>query len=65
MSEIGEPRVRVDGRAKVTGAAEYAADIPVSGLVHAVIVPSAIAKGRVASIDVASAAASAASPRPT
>src|SRR5580704_13549102 len=51
MSAIGQPLSRVDGRLKVTGAARYAADIPIEGLAHAAIVHSTIANGRVASID--------------
>ena len=48
---IGKPVSRVDGRQKVTGGATYAADFPVSGLVHGVIVRSTIASGRIAGID--------------
>ena len=51
MSAIGQPLSRVDGRLKVTGAARYAADIPIAELAHAVIVHSTIANGRIASID--------------
>jgi xanthine dehydrogenase YagR molybdenum-binding subunit len=42
---------RADGRAKVTGAARYAAEHPVDHLAYAVLVTSAIAKGRIAQID--------------
>jgi xanthine dehydrogenase YagR molybdenum-binding subunit len=48
---IGMPLDRVDGRAKVTGAAKYAADQDVPGVTHAVLVTSAIAKGRITHID--------------
>ena len=48
---IGEPVSRVDGHAKVTGAAKYAAEFNVKDLAHGVAVPSAIAKGRIKSID--------------
>jgi xanthine dehydrogenase YagR molybdenum-binding subunit len=51
MSAIGQPLSRVDGRLKVTGAARYAADIPIEDLAHAAIVHSTIANGRVASLD--------------
>ena len=34
---IGQPISRLDGRAKVTGAARYAADTPAAGHVHAVL----------------------------
>lgn len=50
---FGQPLDRVDGRAKVTGSATYAGDTPVAKVAHAVIVGSAIAKGRAAVIDVA------------
>ena len=48
---IGTATSRVDGVAKVTGAAKYAAEINVPGLLHGSIVCSTIAKGRVARID--------------
>ena len=54
---IGTPTSRVDGRAKVTGAAKYAAEYNVPGLAfgpglaHGSVVTSSIAKGRVARID--------------
>lgn len=50
-SYIGTPTSRVDGRAKVTGAAKYAAEFNVPGLAHASIVESTIAKGRIRRID--------------
>ena len=42
---------RVDGPAKVTGQAKYAAEFNVPDLAYGVAVPSAIAKGRIKSID--------------
>src|SRR5262249_22420988 len=42
---------RVDGRLKVTGAALYAADAPVAGVLHGFIVQSSIARRRVQAID--------------
>ena len=48
---IGTPTSRVDGRAKVTGEAKYAAEFNASGLVHASVVTSTIAKGRILRID--------------
>jgi len=42
---------RVDGPAKVTGAAQYAADIPVRGLLHARLVLSPHAHARLLSVD--------------
>ena len=48
---IGTATSRVDGRAKVTGAAKYAAEFNTAGLAHASVVTSTIAKGRIAWID--------------
>ncbi len=48
---VGQPLDRVDGRAKVTGAAVYTANRTLPGLAHGVIVPSAIAHGHVVAID--------------
>jgi xanthine dehydrogenase YagR molybdenum-binding subunit len=52
---IGKPISRVDGRQKVTGGATYAAEFDVPGQVHAAVVRSPIASGRIASIDGAAA----------
>jgi len=51
---VGAP-TRVDAPLKVTGAAKYTADHRPEGLVHAVLVCSPIASGRIVSIDVESA----------
>src|SRR5258708_3335493 len=51
MNATGQAISRADGRLKVTGAARYTADIPVTGAVHAAIVSSTIANGRTVSID--------------
>jgi xanthine dehydrogenase YagR molybdenum-binding subunit len=48
---IGTATSRVDGRAKVTGAAKYAGEFNTAGLVHASLVTSTIARGRIARID--------------
>ena len=48
---IGTSASRVDGRAKVTGAAKFAAEFNVAGLAHASVVSSTIAKGRIVRID--------------
>jgi xanthine dehydrogenase YagR molybdenum-binding subunit len=48
---IGQPVTRVDGRLKVTGRARYTTEHPVPNVAHAVLVTSAIARGRIASID--------------
>jgi xanthine dehydrogenase YagR molybdenum-binding subunit len=49
---IGAPTSRVDGRAKVTGAAKYAAEYTAPDLVHGSVVASHIARGRITRIDV-------------
>ncbi|QOL50809.1 xanthine dehydrogenase family protein molybdopterin-binding subunit [Massilia litorea] len=46
---------RVDGRAKVTGAARYAAEHPAEHLLYGVVVSGTIAKGRILDIDTAEA----------
>jgi xanthine dehydrogenase YagR molybdenum-binding subunit len=51
MTTIGQPLDRADGRLKVTGAADYTADISVPGMAHAAIAHSTIANGRMLSID--------------
>jgi xanthine dehydrogenase YagR molybdenum-binding subunit len=56
-SYLGKPTSRIDGRAKVTGAAKYAAEYHVPGLAHGFVVSSAIAKGRIARIHTADALA--------
>lgn len=48
---IGQPQSRVDGRAKVTGEAKYAAEYNVPQLLYGYIVSSAIAKGKIKKID--------------
>src|SRR5438874_11774819 len=54
---LGKPTSRIDGRAKVTGAAKYAGEYHVPGLAHGFVVSSAIAKGRIKRIDTADALA--------
>ena len=48
---IGAPRSRVDGPDKVRGVAKYTCDRTLDGMLHAVVVPSAIATGRIVAID--------------
>src|SRR5215467_2734577 len=55
MAYIGNPISRADGRAKVTGAAKYAAEFNTPGLAYASVVSSTIAKGRVRRIDTSAA----------
>jgi xanthine dehydrogenase YagR molybdenum-binding subunit len=47
---IGDAVPRIDGRAKVTGQARYAAEIAVDGLVHGAVVNASIARGRVLAV---------------
>jgi xanthine dehydrogenase YagR molybdenum-binding subunit len=55
QNSIGKPIPRVDGRAKVTGQATYAAEQKIPNVAHAVMVTSSVAKGRIASVDTAAA----------
>lgn len=50
-SVIGTAVTRVDGRLKVTGAARYAVDHPIEGVVYGVGVPSTVGSGKIAGID--------------
>ncbi len=52
---IGTSISRVDGRAKVTGEAKYAADFNTGGLVYGAVVTSTIAKGRIKGLDTSAA----------
>jgi xanthine dehydrogenase YagR molybdenum-binding subunit len=56
-SNIGQPLTRRDGELKVTGRATYAADNHPAGILYAALAVSSIARGRVASLDVAAAKA--------
>jgi len=51
MIAVGTPVSRIDGPAKVTGRAKYAADNSFPSMLHAVLVCSTIAAGAVRSID--------------
>lgn len=48
---LGRPLDRVDGQVKVKGAAPFTAEFQIPDLVHAVLVYSTIAKGKVSKID--------------
>lgn len=54
MQAIGKPLARIDGRAKVTGHARYAAEFNQKGQAYAVIVSATAGLGRVTAIDSAS-----------
>ena len=57
-SPVGRETDRVDGRQKVTGAAEYSGDYRAPRLAHAHLVTSTIARGKVTGFDTAAALAS-------
>ncbi|MCP3398966.1 MULTISPECIES: xanthine dehydrogenase family protein molybdopterin-binding subunit [unclassified Bradyrhizobium] len=48
---VGTPTSRVDGRAKVTGAAKYAGEFTADGLLHGFVVEATIPRGRIARLD--------------
>ncbi|CAO4141514.1 xanthine dehydrogenase family protein molybdopterin-binding subunit [Methylorubrum aminovorans] len=50
-SVLGHPHVRIEGRAKVTGAAIYASDLRAGVVAHAALVTSTIACGRITGFD--------------
>ncbi|KQT45400.1 aldehyde oxidase [Methylobacterium sp. Leaf456] len=54
---VGQAISRIDGPAKVTGLAKYAGEFAAPDLTYGVVVSSAVAKGRIARIDAASAEA--------
>lgn len=54
---VGVPHNRVDGKLKVTGAAQYAADFIADRLTYGAVVSSTIATGRIVSIDASAALA--------
>jgi xanthine dehydrogenase YagR molybdenum-binding subunit len=51
----GKPLDRVDGRQKVTGTAQYAAEYPLQNLAYAVLIDSKIASGSIKSMDLSAA----------
>ena len=54
---LGTQQARVDGPDKVRGAARFAAEVPMEGLLYAALVHSTIARGRIAGLDTAAAEA--------
>jgi CO/xanthine dehydrogenase Mo-binding subunit len=56
-NQVGRSLPRVEGRAKVTGRAEYIHNLRLPGMLHAKIFRSPIAHGRIRSIDTAAAKA--------
>jgi xanthine dehydrogenase YagR molybdenum-binding subunit len=55
MTALGTSADRVDGWAKVTGTARYAADLTGADLLHAVLVGSTVPSGRLTALDVTAA----------
>ncbi|MBV9405740.1 MAG: xanthine dehydrogenase family protein molybdopterin-binding subunit, partial [Acidobacteriaceae bacterium] len=51
-TQIGAPVNRVDGRQKITGAAQYAGEIVLGDMAHGVLVGSAVPAGRIRRISV-------------
>lgn len=54
---LGAPISRIDGPLKVRGAAPFAAEFPVTGMLYAAVAWSTIAKGRIATLDTTAAEA--------
>jgi xanthine dehydrogenase YagR molybdenum-binding subunit len=54
---VGKPVDRVDGNAKTTGGARFAAEYPYPNLAHAALVHSTIARGRITAVDTTAATA--------
>ncbi|MDB5023231.1 MAG: aldehyde oxidase and xanthine dehydrogenase molybdopterin binding protein [Mucilaginibacter sp.] len=48
---VGQPLNRVEGRAKVTGSAKYAADYYFKNIAYGVVITSTITRGRIVEID--------------
>jgi xanthine dehydrogenase YagR molybdenum-binding subunit len=54
---VGAPVTRIDGPLKVRGAAQFAAEFPMEGMLFAAVAYSTIAKGHITSLDTAAAKA--------
>ena len=54
---IGASISRIDGPLKVKGAARFAAEVPIEGMVYAALIHGTIAKGRISAIDTTAAEA--------
>ena len=61
---LGKEMSRVDGVAKVTGRAKYAAEFQVPNVAYGFIVTGTIAKGRITAVDAPKAEAALAGARP-
>ncbi len=51
MAQIGQPISRLEGHLKVTGAAKYAGEFNLDGLLYGYVVNSTIVRGKILSID--------------
>jgi len=51
LANMGAAMERVDARAKVTGAARFASDMPAGNAAHACLITSTIARGRITGFD--------------
>jgi xanthine dehydrogenase YagR molybdenum-binding subunit len=51
LANMGSPIARIDARAKVTGTARFASDMPASNPAYAYLVTSTIARGRIVGFD--------------
>ncbi|WP_375390769.1 xanthine dehydrogenase family protein molybdopterin-binding subunit [uncultured Sphingomonas sp.] len=54
---VGKPLSRLDGPLKVRGAAPFAAEFPLDGMLYAAVAFSTVVKGRISRVDTAAAAA--------
>jgi xanthine dehydrogenase YagR molybdenum-binding subunit len=54
---IGDPVSRIDGPLKVAGKARFAAEVPLDNMAYAALAYSSIARGRIATLDIAAAEA--------
>jgi len=57
LSLVGQPATRADGAQRATGAATYTVDVRLAGMLHAEVLRSPVARGRVTSIDLEAARA--------
>jgi CO/xanthine dehydrogenase Mo-binding subunit len=55
LSLVGQPAPRLDGMVRATGRARYTVDVRLVGMLHAAVLRSPVAHGRVRSIDIAAA----------
>ena len=58
LSLVGKPAPRVDGAARAAGRVHYTVDVRLAGMLHAAVLRSPIAHGRVRSLDLEAARAS-------